>query len=78
MESRNTQTILDTIGRTSLVALDRLASPNRAAGLEVGDFPPGGSIKDRVVCVVEYKVNIISRDMRVRVSPCRPERAAAV
>ena len=61
MESRNTQTILDTIGRTSLVALDRLASPNRAAVLEVGDFSPGGSIKDRVVCVVEDKVNTNDR-----------------
>ena len=62
MESRNTQTILDTIRRTSLVALDRLASPNRVAVLEVGDFSPGGNIKDRVVCIVEGKVNTNAYD----------------
>ena len=46
---RDHPTVLDLVGRTPLIRLDRVAKRDRRGGPgEAGDLNPGGSVKDRI------------------------------
>ncbi|TWR11476.1 pyridoxal-phosphate dependent enzyme, partial [Xanthomonas vasicola] len=44
--------ILDTIGRTPVVKLQRLAPDNVTLYVKVESFNPGGSVKDRLALAI--------------------------
>ena len=64
--------ILDTIGRTPIVRINRLAPPHVSMYVKVEYFNPGGSVKDRLA------IGIIEDDLRTILFPRLSDRAASM